>query len=713
MADNRLKSVLAFPYGALNSITFNQLPRIEAGIGAMSEMGDDEAFMKAYDANLKRAYDRREEFKQVGTEFPYYSPDIFGQVASLVAKNPFTAGELVGNPFSKAAKVGTGALWAAKNILATAGKAGLYQSGEQGATDRDMLDTALVAGGATGLLESLGPLGKLIGWGSEKATQAGLGLKRTAMKGAMKKTKDKTLVAEGYEKVRKYLDEADISDTNKQEFNKFFSTGSEAKPEALLRTADKIASKAVKEQESLVVEADKLMKQMASKTKTKMPLLDSDKTFLRELTRDTPFRKSTGLPSGEQSNRIIAAYEKHIAPLQGKLEKGKDITLKDLLAVRKDIAKFYNENSDGVSVAAGTAAINDLNRTIAKNLEALGQQGILPQGAGRAFSVAGKDAQQVLSLRSALEKSSLDNDFLATTGDAMRAGITGGPMAFALYSAGLSPIAATLTAGVASTSVGMSAVGALGRTATSTGKDVMDMAYPLAEKALTTQTSITPPPPQEIRMPTLPDMTPEERRKRAMEILSGKASTQQAPTASKLSPKMLELLGVSTPTTTPPVSSTNSATLPAEDLAMGGVLSPKAQEVMAAAKKAGIDLSVFQDPIEAAQIYQESAFNPNAVSRTGAQGWAQFMPETAKEYGLVDPMDLTQSLTARRAYMQNMGKQFDSPAMQLMGYVAGPSNVNNWMAGKPNQVGEESLAYAPKILSLAKELEPFFNKGNL
>src|SRR4051812_44545275 len=40
-------------------------------------------------------------------------------------------------------------------------------------------------------------------------------------------------------------------------------------------------------------------------------------------------------------------------------------------------------------------------------------------------------------------------------------------------------------------------------------------------------------------------------------------------------------------------------------------------------------------PFFANLIWQESGFNPRSVSRAGAQGIAQFMPETAKEYGLV------------------------------------------------------------------------------
>ena len=49
------------------------------------------------------------------------------------------------------------------------------------------------------------------------------------------------------------------------------------------------------------------------------------------------------------------------------------------------------------------------------------------------------------------------------------------------------------------------------------------------------------------------------------------------------------------------------------------------------------------------QVHQESGFNPNAVSSAGAIGIAQFMPATAKAYG-INPWEPYQSLDAMARY---------------------------------------------------------------
>ena len=78
----------------------------------------------------------------------------------------------------------------------------------------------------------------------------------------------------------------------------------------------------------------------------------------------------------------------------------------------------------------------------------------------------------------------------------------------------------------------------------------------------------------------------------------------------------------------------------------------------------------------AAQIYAESGFNPFAVSRAGAQGIAQFMPATARAFGLENPFDPEQAIHAQARFMRDLLRQFGSVPLALAAYNAGPGAVS-------------------------------------
>ena len=64
-------------------------------------------------------------------------------------------------------------------------------------------------------------------------------------------------------------------------------------------------------------------------------------------------------------------------------------------------------------------------------------------------------------------------------------------------------------------------------------------------------------------------------------------------------------------------------------------------------------------PVEffARVIWQESRFNAQAVSPKGAQGIAQFMPQTADYRGLVDPFDPIEALKNSASYLHELREQ--------------------------------------------------------
>ncbi len=77
----------------------------------------------------------------------------------------------------------------------------------------------------------------------------------------------------------------------------------------------------------------------------------------------------------------------------------------------------------------------------------------------------------------------------------------------------------------------------------------------------------------------------------------------------------------------------------------------------------------------AAQIAQESGFDPNARSPAGAEGIAQFMPGTAAAMGLRDPFDPKAAIDAQAHLMRDLLRTFGSVALALAAYNAGEAPV--------------------------------------
>ncbi len=99
----------------------------------------------------------------------------------------------------------------------------------------------------------------------------------------------------------------------------------------------------------------------------------------------------------------------------------------------------------------------------------------------------------------------------------------------------------------------------------------------------------------------------------------------------------------------------------------------------------------------AAQLMAESNFNPFAVSPAGAVGIAQFMPDTAAAYGLVDPFDPEEAIDAQAHLMSDLIRQLGSSQLALAAYNAGPAPVEacHCVPEYP-----ETQAYVSRILAL-------------
>lgn len=97
-----------------------------------------------------------------------------------------------------------------------------------------------------------------------------------------------------------------------------------------------------------------------------------------------------------------------------------------------------------------------------------------------------------------------------------------------------------------------------------------------------------------------------------------------------------------------------------------------------------------------AVIKAESDFNPSAVSKAGAQGLMQLMPETAMSLEVRDPFDPEQNIRGGAKYLRHLLDRFQGNLpLALAAYNAGESVVNRYMALPPIR---ETRRYVARVL---------------
>jgi soluble lytic murein transglycosylase-like protein len=98
-----------------------------------------------------------------------------------------------------------------------------------------------------------------------------------------------------------------------------------------------------------------------------------------------------------------------------------------------------------------------------------------------------------------------------------------------------------------------------------------------------------------------------------------------------------------------------------------------------------------------AVIAVESAFDPKAVSRKGAQGLMQLLPATARRYGVHRPFDPRDNLRGGASYIRDLLKRYGNDLeLALAAYNAGENAVDRH--GRTIPPFPETQAYVPAVL---------------
>jgi hypothetical protein len=129
---------------------------------------------------------------------------------------------------------------------------------------------------------------------------------------------------------------------------------------------------------------------------------------------------------------------------------------------------------------------------------------------------------------------------------------------------------------------------------------------------------------------------------------------------------------------------------------------PSPTEQFCRALKEAAEQSGIPVPFFARLLWQESRFKSNEVSQAGAQGVAQFMPETAAEVGLDDPFDAMKALPASAKFLRKLRDDFGNLGLAAAAYNAGPGRIQKWLA-RESELPRETRDYVRIITGTKAE----------
>ena len=101
-------------------------------------------------------------------------------------------------------------------------------------------------------------------------------------------------------------------------------------------------------------------------------------------------------------------------------------------------------------------------------------------------------------------------------------------------------------------------------------------------------------------------------------------------------------------------------------------------------------------------IWQESRFDPNALSSANAMGIAQFIASTAALRGLSDPWNPAEAIEHSAQYLGEMQQRYGNPGLAAVGYNGGERRAEGLIAGTGG-LAQETVDYVRIITGLSAE----------
>lgn len=129
-----------------------------------------------------------------------------------------------------------------------------------------------------------------------------------------------------------------------------------------------------------------------------------------------------------------------------------------------------------------------------------------------------------------------------------------------------------------------------------------------------------------------------------------------------------------------------------------GKLGPPRLDMYAWQFRAAAKANRLDDAWLRAIAHAESGFDAGAVSRKGAQGVMQLMPEVARRYGVTNPFSSAESIRAGARYLRELLRRYDGDlSLAAAAYNAGPGAVDEHGGMPPYP---ETRTYLAKVDAL-------------